>query len=91
MRSDSLIRIFTGHISIAKNAKFLHGNNKDLSDCAGSLESLLGVHIRRYVFSRCGSFICLSYLQVSRFFFQPKYVDIFLISPKKKTHFVGTH
>ena len=48
--------------TISKDPKFCNVDNKDWSDlrlrrCAGWVEALLGAHVRRYVFSCCGSFV----------------------------------
>ena len=46
----SLVNLLLGEIKIKKNKKA----NQRLYGCAGWSESSLGVHFRRYVFSRCG-------------------------------------
>ena len=57
--SRSPIKTFNGdwRIWIAKDAKFLHANNEDWSDCAHAQAdlSLCRAHVRRYVFSRNSS------------------------------------
>ena len=56
--SYRLISIFSGHIWIAKGAKFLHANNEDSDQTARMprlIRVLLGAYVRRYVFSHWGS------------------------------------
>ena len=48
---------------IAKDAKFIHVNNKDLirqCRCAGRFEFLLGLHVRS--FSHCNSFVLATHI-----------------------------
>ena len=54
----SLIRIFTGHILDSKWHQCSSCGQRRLirlCGCTGWFESSLGAHVRRYVFSRCGS------------------------------------
>ena len=67
-RSLSLIRFFTGPILDSKECKFSSCGQRRLirlGGCAGWSESSSGAHVRRYVFSRCGSyhFVCKVIIQ----------------------------
>ena len=63
-RGHILTRIVTGAFWTANNAKFLHANKAKRPDCTDAQADLslsLGAYVRKYVFCRCGSKVCLRY------------------------------
>ena len=69
--SHSLIRIYTGHILNSQGCKVSSCRQQRLIDCActGCFESLLCVHVRRYVFSRRRPYVWRPFFCVFFFFF----------------------